>query len=264
MKPFHPRVGNQVNWYGLWTLYCREVMVSIKFAGYTLFSPMVMALLFLAVFSLALGSASREVGGVPFLMFLAPGLVMMGLVHGAFEGASVSILHGKLDGTIIDVLMPPLGPAEFVLGHVFGGATRGLLIAAVILIAMQPFVTLVPIYPGLVLFHALGSALTLAMLGLIAGLWAPKWDNLAMINNFTITPLAFLSGVFYSTASLPEAWRSANLFNPFFYMIDGFRYGFIGHADASPSLGVAIILALIMTLWLVCLRLVATGYKLKP
>ena len=264
MEQFHPRVGNQVNWYGLWTLYLREVTVSIKFAGHTLLAPMVMGLLFLAVFSLALGGGSRVVSGVPFLVFLGPGLVMMGLVHAAFEGASASIFHGKPDGTIIDVLMPPLGPAEFVAGHILGGATRGLLVATVMLVAMQPFVSLIPIHPGLVLFHGVASALVLAMLGLIAGLWASKWDNLAMINNFTITPLAFLSGVFYSTESLPELWRTANYFNPFFYMIDGFRYGFIGRADASPSLGVAVILALVMVLWMVCHRLVAMGYKLKP
>ena len=264
MTPFHPRVGQHVNWYGLWTLYCREVMVSIKFAGHTLFAPMITGLLFLAVFSLALGGPTRQVAGVPFLVFLGPGLVMMGLVHAAFEGAANSILHAKLDGTIIDVLMPPLGPSEFVAGHVLGGATRGLLVAAVMLIAMQPFVTLLPLHPGLVLFHAAAAALILAMLGLIAGLWAPKWDHLAMINNFTITPLAFLSGVFYSTESLPEAWRTVNLFNPFFYMIDGFRYGFIGRADASPGMGVAMVATLIVALWLVCHRLVASGYKLKP
>ncbi len=264
MTPFHPRVADHVNWYGLWTLYCREVMVSVKFAGHTLIAPTVMGLLFLAVFSLALGGASREVAGVSYLLFLAPGLVMMGLVHAAFEGAANSLLHSKLDGTIVDVLMPPLGPSEFVLGHVLGGATRGLMVAAVMLIAMQPFVSLAPIYPGLALFHVVASALVVAMLGFIAGLWAPKWDNLAMISNFTITPLAFLSGVFYSTASLPEAWRAANLFNPFFYMIDGFRHGFIGHADASPAMGVSMVMGLMAVLWLVCHRLVASGYKLKP
>ena len=228
-----------------------------------LLAPMVMGLLFLAVFSLALGGDGRQVAGTPFLVFLAPGLIMMGLVHAAFEGAANSILHSKLDGTIIDVLMPPLGPSEFVVGHVLGGATRGLLVAAIMLLAMQPFVSLVPIHWGVVLFHGVAAALVLAMLGLIAGLWAPKWDSLAMINNFTITPLAFLSGVFYSNESLPAVWRAANHFNPFFYMIDGFRYGFIGHADASPFLGVAMIVGLCVALWLVCHRLVAVGYKLK-
>ena len=264
MTPFHPRVGDNINWYGLWTLYCREVTVCIKFAGHTLLAPMVTGLLFLAVFSLALGGDDRLVAGVPFLMFLAPGLVMMGLVHAAFEGASISILHGKLDGTIIDVLMPPLGPSEFVIGHVLGGATRGLLVAAVMVLAMQPFVSLIPVHWGLVLFHGAAAALALAMGGLIAGLWAPKWDHLAMINNFTITPMAFLSGVFYSTESLPEAWRAANLFNPFFYMIDGFRYGFIGRADASPIVGIAMVVVLGVVLWLICHRLVAVGYRLKP
>ena len=264
MKTFHPRVGERLNWYGLWTLYCREVMVSVKFAVRNLLAPTVTGLLFLAVFSLALDRGSAEVGGVSFLMFLAPGLVMMGLVHGAFESVANSILHSKLEGTIVDVLMPPLGPSEFVIGHVMGGATRGLMVAAVMAVAMQPFVPLFPVFPGLVIFHALAASLILSMLGLIAGLWAPKWDNLVMINTFTITPLAFLSGVFYSMASLPEAWRAANLFNPFFYMIDGFRYGFIGHADASPAVGAALLIALNIGLWLVCLRLVASGYRLKP
>lgn len=264
MTPFHPRVGDHVNWYGLWTLYCREVRVSIKFAGYTLLAPTVTGLLFLAVFSLALDGASRQVAGAPFLVFLGPGLVMISLVHGAFDGAANSILHAKLDGTIVDVLMPPLGPLEFILGHVLGGATRGLMVATTMLIAMQPFVTLVPLHPGFALFHAVAAALILAMLGLIAGLWAPKWDHLSMINNFTITPLAFLSGVFYSMENLPGAWRAANLFNPFFYMVDGFRHGFIDHAEASPALGVAMVVGLAMALWLVCHRLVAAGYKLKP
>ena len=264
MTPFHPRIGNHVNWYGLWTLYCREVMVTVKFAGHTLLAPMVTGLLFLAVFSLALGGDERQVAGTPFLLFLGPGLVMMGLVHAAFDGAAISILHAKLEGTIIDVLMPPLGPLEFVLGHVLGGATRGLLVATVMLLAMQPFVTLMPVQWGLVLVHGVAAALVLSMLGLIAGLWARKWDQLAMLGNFTIAPLAFLSGVFYSTASLPEAWRAANLFNPFFYMVDGFRYGFIGRADASPAVGVAMVVTLTLVLWLICHRLVASGYRLKP
>ena len=264
MTPFHPRIGNHVNWYGLWTLYRREVMVTVKFAGHTLLAPMVTGLLFLAIFSLALGGDERQVAGTPFLIFLGPGLVMMGLVHAAFDAAANSILHAKLEGTIIDVLMPPLGPSEFIFGHVLGGATRGIMVAAVMLIAMQPFVLLIPLHTGLVLFHAMAAAMILAMLGLIAGLWAQKWDQLAMLGNFTIAPLAFLSGVFYSSASLPEAWRAANLFNPFFYMVDGFRYGFIGRADASPAVGVAMVVTLTLVLWLICHRLVASGYRLKP
>lgn len=263
MTPFHARVGNHINWYGLWTLYCREVTVSIKFAGHTLFAPMVTGLLFLAVFGLSLSDGSRLVAGVPFLMFLGPGLVMMGLVHAAFEGAAISILHAKVDGTIIYVLMPPLGPLEFVFGHVLGGATRGVLVGAVMLISMQPFVQLVPVHLGFVLFHAVSASLALASIGLITGLWAQKWDHLALIGSFIIAPLAFLSGVFYSSQSLPEIWRTANLFNPFFYMVDGFRYGFIGYADASPLVGIIMVIGLNIVLLSIGYGLVATGYRLK-
>ena len=264
METFRPRVSDPVNWYGLWTLYLREVLQFLKIPAYSLLAPTVTGLLFLAIFSLALGGAVREMAGVPFLEFIAPGLAMMGIVHASFENPAGSVLFGKLNGCITDILVTPLSPAEFALGHVLGGATRGLMVGAAMLVLMQPFVSLAPAAPAFVLFHALAAALTLAMLGLIAGLWAPKWDHLAMVNNFTITPLAFLSGVFYSTERLPEAWRAVNAFNPFFYMIDGFRYGFIGRADGSLALGAAVVVALNVALWVLCLRLVASGYKLKP
>ncbi len=170
---------------------------------------------------------------------------------------------GKLQGSIANVLTPPLGPGEFTLGYVLGGATRGLVTGAALLVAMQPFVTIVPSRPGFVLLYAVAAALALSMLGLITGLWAQKWDHLALVTNFTIMPLTFLSGAFYSIERLPETWRVVSQLNPIFYMIDGFRYGFIGTADGSLAAGLAVMAGLNLALWLVCRRLVASGYNLK-
>lgn len=264
MTVFQPRVTGRVNWYGLWTLYLKEVRHFLKLPTHTVLAPTITGLLFLAVFTLALGGTVREVAGSPFVEFLAPGLVIMLIVHASFDNPAASIVQGKLQGSIVDVLMPPLSPAEFTFGYVLGGATRGLLVGATLLILMQVFVQTVPRHPEIALFHAVGTALALAMLGLIAGLWAPKWDHLAMVNNFTITPLAFLSGVFYSIENLPGAWREVARLNPFFYMIDGFRYGFIGRADGSLATGLVVVVALNVALWLLCHRLIVSGYNLKP
>ncbi len=192
------------------------------------------------------------------------------LVGSAFQSGSllstatsVSLIKGKLQGSIVDVLVPPLGPGEFALGFVLGGATRGLATGAFLSLAMQPFVTLAPQHFEFILFHAAAAALALSMLGLLTGLWAAKWDHLAAVTNFTLLPLTFLSGAFYSIAQLPGGWRVASQFNPFFYMIDGFRYGFIGVADGSLAVGVVMMLAMNLALWLVCRRLVASGYKLR-
>lgn len=264
MTTFHLRVTGGVNWYGLWTLYLKEVRHFLKLPAHTVLAPTVTSLLFLAIFTLALDGTVRQVVGMPFTEFLAPGLAIMAVVHASFDNPAASVVQGKLQGSIVDVLMPPLSPAEFTLGYVLGGATRGLLVGAALLLVMQIFVPLVPRHPGIVLFFAVATALALAMLGLVAGLWAAKWDHLAMVNNFTITPLAFLSGVFYSIESLPDAWQTAAQFNPFFYMIDGFRFGFIGHADGSLMVGVALVMALNLALWFLCHRLIASGYRLKP
>ena len=263
MIDFQPRVAGGVNWYGAWTLYQKEVRHFLKMPAHTVFAPTVTGLLFLAIFTLALGGAVRQMVGVPFVEFLAPGLVMMALVDAAFDNPAGSLVHGKLQGSIVDVLMPPIGPGEFVAGYALGGATRGLMVGGTLLVLMQPFVPMAPAHPALALFYVLATAVALALLGLIVGLWAPKWDQLAMVNSFTITPLAFLSGVFYSIERLPEAWQTAAQFNPFFYMIDGFRYGFTGHADGSPAAGLIVMTTLIAAMGLVCHRLVARGYNLK-
>ncbi|MFQ5958599.1 MAG: ABC transporter permease [Alphaproteobacteria bacterium] len=258
-----PHIVGRVNWYGAWTLYLREVWRFLKTPVRAILAPTATSLLFLAIFTLALGGTVREVKGVSLAEFLAPGLVMMAMVHAAFENAAGSLVQGKLLGNIVDILTPPLSPGEVTLALVLGGASRALITGAVLLVAMQPFVTLVPRHPEFVLFHALAASLLLAMVGVVAGLWAAKWDHLAAVTNFTVMPLMFLSGTFYSIERLPGAWHTASQLNPLFYVIDGFRYGFIGKADGALGLGVIVVATLVAALWLACHRLIAVGYNLK-
>ncbi len=261
--PPAPRRIGPVNWVGLWTLYLKEVRRFIKVATQTVLAPLVTTLLFLAIFSLALGRASATIGGVPYLHFLAPGLVMMAMVQNAFANTSSSLMISKIQGNIVDVLMPPLSAAELTLGFAAGGVSRGLMVGTAVGIAMAVVVRFSPHDWGFVLFHAVAACLLMSLIGMLTGIWAQKFDQLAAVTNFVITPFAFLSGTFYSVERLPEAWRLVAHLNPFFYMIDGFRYGFIGHADGSLTAGVAVMTGANLVLGLVTWRLVAIGWKLK-
>lgn len=258
-----PRILGAVNWLGLWTLYVKEVRRFIKVATQTVIAPVVTTLLFLAIFALALGGNSHQLGGVPFSQFLAPGLVMMAMVQNAFANTSSSILISKIQGNIVDLLMPPLSPGELTLAFAAGGVTRGLVVGLAVGLAMAVFVPLEIQDPVLVLCHATAACLTLSLIGTLAGIWSDKFDQMAAITNFVITPFAFLSGTFYSVERLPEAWQVAAYFNPFFYMIDGFRSGFIGHADAPPLLGAAVLTGVDLLLWILVHVWFRRGYKLK-
>jgi ABC-2 type transport system permease protein len=253
-----------LNLIGLRTLYLKEVRRFLKVPGQTLAAPVVTTLMFLLIFSLALGRGGRTVGEVPFLAFLGPGLIMMAIIQNAFSNTSSSILIAKIQGNIVDLLMPPLRPGELMFGLVAGGVTRGLLVAIAVTAAMLPFVALAPLHPGLIVFHALGGSLMMALLGLLGGIWAEKFDQMAALTNFVITPLSFLSGTFYSIAQLPEPFYAVAAINPFFYLIDGIRFGFTGHADGSLLVGVAVVIVVDAGLWLLVHRLLARGYRLKP
>ena len=257
------RSAERANWYGLWTLFRKEVRRVLKIPGYTIFAPIVTAVLYLAVFTIALGGEVRGAAGTAIADFMAPGLVMMAIVNAAFINCSATLLEGKTNGTISDLVTPPLSPLEVVLGVVAGGAFTALLVGLGLVVLMQPFVPLAPSHPLHALLFAAGAASAMAMLGLIAGLWAYKWDHLAAVASFTVMPLAFLSGAFYSIERLPAAWQAVSQLNPVFYMVDGFRYGFIGVADGSLTLGVGVLAALNLGLGLICYRLVARGYNLK-
>ena len=252
-----------LNLIGLWTLYLKEVRRFLKVPGQTLVAPVITTLMFLLIFSLALGRSGRMVGGVPFLEFLAPGLIMMTIIQNAFSNTSASMLIGKIQGNIVDLLMPPLRPGELMSGLVAGGVTRGLLVALVVSLAMAPFVALAPAHPLLILYYALAGSLMLALIGLLGGIWAEKFDQMAAVTNFVITPLSFLSGTFYSIAQLPEPFQALAHGNPFFYLIDGLRFGFTGHADGSVPVGMALVALVDLALWLLAQRLLARGWRLK-
>jgi ABC-2 type transport system permease protein len=252
-----------VNWLGFWTLYVREVRRFLKVYTQTLIAPIVTTLLFLAIFMLALGGGRPAVPGVPFEEFLVPGLVMMAMAQNAFANTSSSIVIAKVQGNIVDVLMPPLSPAELTLGFALGGATRGLLVGTVVALAMWAVVPLRIHAAGFVIFHAAAASLLLSLLGLAGGIWSEKFDHIAAVTNIVVTPLSFLSGTFYSVERLPESWHFLAHFNPFFYMIDGFRYGFIGHADGSLATGLVVLTGANAALLWLCHAMFARGYKLK-
>ncbi len=252
-----------LNLIGLWTLYLKEVRRFLKVPGQTLAAPVITTLMFLLIFSLALGRSGRMVGTVPFLEFLAPGLIMMTIIQNAFANTSASVLIGKIQGNIVDVLMPPLRPGELMFGLVAGGVTRGLLVAVVVTLAMVPFVAIAPAHPLLIAYYALAGSLMLALLGLLGGIWAEKFDQMAALTNFLITPLSFLSGTFYSIERLPEPFGAIAHGNPFFYLIDGIRFGFTGHADGSIPLGSTVVALVDLALWLLAQRLLARGWRLK-
>ena len=252
-----------VNWIGLWTLYMREVRRFTKVYQQTLIAPVGTTLLFLAIFSLALGKATQIIGGVPFTEFLAPGLVMMAITQNAFANTSSSIMIAKIQGSIIDTLMPPLTPNELTFSIAFGGATRGLIVGLLCTLAMIPFVSMHIHHLGIILYHAVAASIMLSLLGTITGVWAEKIDHTAFVTNFIVTPLSFLSGTFYSIERLPESIQFTAFLNPFFYVIDGFRYGFIGHADSSLALGIFVTFGINIVLWLWCHWMFKSGYNLK-
>ena len=259
----HIRRYGSINWIGLWTLYFKEVRRFVKVATQTLLAPLVTMLLYLAIFMLAIGDPSHKIGGVPFQSFLAPGLIMMAMVQNAFANTSSSIMIAKIQGNIVDTLMPPLSPGELTCGFALGGATRGLAVGFVMWGAM---VLLMPIALHnllFVVFHAVAASLMLSLLGIAAGIWSEKFDHLAAVTNFIITPFAFLSGTFYSISNLPSFWYGVAHANPFFYMIDGFRYGFTGHADGSLTAGLLILTVVNLLLWALVYWMFARGYRLK-
>ncbi|MFM9843120.1 MAG: ABC transporter permease [Dongiaceae bacterium] len=261
--PPQVRQIGRVNWQGLKTLYLKEVRRFAKVATQTVLAPLVTTLLFLTIFVLALGRSVDSMGGVSFMAFLAPGLIMMTMVQNAFANTSSSILIAKVQGNIVDVLMPPLSPGELTAGFALGGMTRGLLVGLTTWAAMTVVVETRIHAPFFVLFHAAAASLLLSLLGMLGAIWAEKFDHLAAVTNFVITPFAFLSGTFYSVERLPGFWAVLAHLNPFFYMIDGFRYGFIGHADGSLAAGIVVMALANATLWAVVHRLFATGFRLK-
>ncbi len=261
--PPAPRDYHGVNWEGLRTLYLREVRRFWKVGAQTLAAPVVTALLYMLVFVVAVRGAAPPIEGVNFATFVAPGLIMMQILGNAFSNSSSSLLQAKMNGLIGDFITPPLSPAEQVAGFTLGAATRGVVVGAVTALAVLPFAHPSIAHLWAVVYFGAGAALIMGMLGLMAAIWSEKFDHIAAVGNFIIMPMTFLSGTFYLVSRLPEPFRSASHYNPFLYLIAGFRYGFIGHADGSLAVGVAMTASLTVLLGLGCLWMFATGYKMK-
>lgn len=248
---------------GTATLARREVMRFLNVWSQTIMAPLINAGLLLMIFSIAIGPRRGDVMGVEFTTFLAPGILMMTVIQQAFNNTSSSLASAKVQGNIVDTLMPPLAPSELIAGYLAGAVARSLLIALSIGAGAWLFLGLVPAHPGWVLTYVLLGAVVMGGLGMIGGIYAQKFDQLAAISNFLVTPLAFLSGTFYSIEALPPALEAASRFNPFFYLIDGVRRGMIGTSDSSPWLGLLVVgpaaVAIVLLIW----RWLSTGYRLK-
>ena len=252
-----------INWIGAWTLYKKEVLRFLIVWIQTLFSPLITSLLFLSVLSLAIGNDRGDVLGVPFIVFLAPGLIAMQIIQQAFSHSSSSFMIGKIQGNIVDLLYAPLSAGEVTLAVTLASVTRSVLIAAISLLVFYLFIDLeIKNFMTLIAFTLL-SAFSLGALGIIAGLWAEKFDHMATVTNFIIIPLSFLSGTFYSIERLPEVLQVISKANPFFYMIDGFRYGFLGVNDGNINIGIVFLFIGNITAILICMRIFKKGYRLK-
>lgn len=228
---------HQVNWIGLKTLYMKEVRRFFKVQTQTIWAPAITTLLFLVIFSVAMGREGRIVLGVNFATFVAPGLIVMGMMQNAFANASFSFLSGKMQGTIVDFLMPPLSEGELMLGMVGAAVTRGILVGLALSLAMLlwPGVSLAMAHPWAVAWFGLMGCIFLALLGLLSSIWAEKFDHNAAVTNFVIAPLSLLSGTFYVIDNLAPAFQAISRLNPFFYVISGFRFGFLGQSDIGST-----------------------------
>lgn len=258
-----PRSITGINKIGLYTLAAREVSRFSTIYLQTIIAPVVTTFLYYIIFALAFGGIARNIGGVPFLQFLMPGLIMMTMAQNAFANTSSSLVIAKIQGNIVDVLMPPLSSLELYLGYVAGGVARGIMVGASTGLIMAFFVDLSVQHWGLLIAFSILGMLMLGSLGILAGIWAQKFDHIAAVSNFVVTPLTFLSGTFYSLDVLPETWQAIALFNPFFYMIDGFRTSFTGNADGPYMIGLVVLVVVNLVLAFWAYMMFKTGYKMK-
>lgn len=267
--PPAPRDYHGVNWTGATTLYLKEVRRFWKVGMQTLVAPVVTTVLYLLVFSVATQGARAPIGGVPYPLFMGPGLIMMQIMNSAFANSSSSLMQAKMMGLTQDFLTPPLTPTEQVVAFALGAATRGILVGIVSAISVYAILVfddhlaISVAHWWALIYFGFGAAMMMGLVGMVTGLWAEKFDHLAAIGNFIIMPMSFLSGTFYTVSRLAEPFRTASQYNPFFYMISGFRYGFIGHADSSIGVGVAVVAVFTLAMGAACWWLFQTGYRLK-
>ena len=252
-----------INWIGVWTLYQKETLRFLNVWIQTIFSPLVSSLLFLLVLSLAIGNSRGDVLGVSFIDFLAPGLIAMQVIQQSFSHSSSSFMIGKIQGNIVDILYAPLSAAEVTIAITLASVTRSFMIATISIIVFYFLIGLeIKNYFFLFIFTFLSSFI-LGAIGIIIGLWAEKFDHMASATNFIIVPLSFLSGTFYSIEVLPTYLQTISKANPFFYMIDGFRYSFLDKADSSIEFGLIYLTCLSIIIWFIAFLLYKKGYKIR-
>ncbi len=251
------------NWIGFYTLYSKEVRRFLNVFAQTVLAPAITTLLFYIIFTISVDRSYLSTESFTFSQFLAPGLVCMSIMQNAFANTSSSILISKVQGNIVDVLMPPLSEYELTLSYSLGGVTRGLLVGLSVSIVIYLIVPIQITNLFIILYFALFSSLLLSLLGILCGIWAKKFDHMASVTNFIILPLTFLSGTFYSIERLPEDWRFFAYLNPFFYIIDGFRYGFVGVSDSNISLGIFILAMANLIFLILTIYIFKKGYGLR-
>ena len=261
--PPTPRRYDGVNWVGVQTLYLREVRRFWKVGAQTVAAPVVTTLLYMLVFVVALKGSRPPIDGTPFAEFVAPGLIMMAILNNAFANASSSLIQAKIMGTSTDFLTPPLSPLELTVGFSLGAATRGIVVGTVTAICVLPFARLGVTNVLTVIYFSLIASLLMGMVGVLAGLWSEKFDQLSAVQNFVVMPMTFLSGAFYLVKNLPEPFASISHWNPFFYLIDGFRSGFIGHAEGNLMVGAIMSAVLTVVLAVCCWLVFRSGWRLK-
>jgi ABC-2 type transport system permease protein len=253
-----------LNRIGLWTLFWRDLLRDLEIWKITIAAPALQAVLFALIFQLALGGASLTMGGLDFSAFLVPGLVAFVVLERGFESTAYMMVYDKLEGMITDVIGAPLTPAEMVTGFAVMAAVSAVITGIATWLALLPFLAAAPAAPGLLLVFAFGGGLMMGLVGLAGGLWADKWDHISAVQSFVVIPVIYMSGVFFSLDRLPQEIRVVAELNPVYYVIDGMRYGLTGGAEADPRTGLAVVAAIVAALWLLCWRLLETGYKLKP
>lgn len=263
INPFKTKRIGSFNWSGFITLYEKEVRRYCKVFGQTVGAPVITTLMFMMIFTLALGGNGRYIGDISYPVFLAPGLIIMSILQNSFANTSSSIIGSKMQGNIIDILLAPLGAKEITLGYTLGGITRGIMVGIFVLISMSLLTEVSFSHIWAILYFGFSGATMLSLLGTMTGIWGQRFDQTSAINNFVIMPLSFLSGTFYSIDRLSGVWYSISQINPFFYLIDGFRYGFTGHAEADLTIGIVYTLIINILLWIICYKMFKSGYKLR-
>ena len=253
-----------VNWIGVKTLYMKETRRFLKVWVQTVAAPIMTSLLLFAMFNLVLERAKADIDGFDFATFVLPGFVTLGLIQNAFANSSSSLFIGKIQKNIVDILMPPLSPGEFLFAYIASATTRGILIAALTYLGLLPFLPAIPMHsPWLVAYFLVSGGILLGLIGVLVGIWAEKFDHVGAITAFVIVPLSFLSGTFYPIERLPTLFQYITRLDPFYYLIDGFRFALIGRIESPPLLGVIVIAALNVALWALCWYVLKKGYRLK-